>query len=154
MNLMNQKDQADNRINLLETEAVQLKSQLDLLKKKLENAEKIIEERSKHRDDYVAKLAILEEQLNETESKLSNSDKELISKTSRINELEQLLQTRSDEIELEKRSKFDLQLNFENNQRLLNESKMCLSKENESLTMQLNLLQQEFSKLGQDLIVL
>ena len=106
MNLMNQKDQADNRINLLETEAVQLKSQLDLLKKKLENAEKIIEERSKHRDDYVAKLAILEEQLNETESKLSNSDKELISKTSRINELEQLLQTRSDEIELEKRSKW------------------------------------------------
>ena len=102
MNLMNQKDQADNLINLLETEAVQLKSELDLLKKKLENAEKIIEERSKHRDDYVAKLAILEEQHNETESKLSNSGKELISKTSRINELEQLLQTRSDEIELEK----------------------------------------------------
>jgi len=102
MNLMNQKDQADNRINLLETEAVQLKSELDLLKKKLENAEIIIEERSKHRDDYVAKLAILEEQLNETESKLSNSGKELISKTSRINEIEQLLQTRSDEIELEK----------------------------------------------------
>ncbi len=154
LNLLNQKEQSDNRINSLEMETNQLGSDLDLLKKKLENAEKIIEERSKHRDDYVAKLAILEEQLNDTEFKLTNTDKELILKSSRINELEHMLQARLDEIESEKRSKLDMQQNFENNQCLLNESVASLKKENESLTMQINLLQQELSKLGQDLIVL
>ena len=46
-----------------------LVDELDFVKKTLENTEQILVERTNNRDEYMAKLAILEEQLNEAQEK-------------------------------------------------------------------------------------
>lgn len=50
-------------------EKKKLVDELDLVKKTLENTEQILAERTNNRDEYMAKLAILEEQLNEAQEK-------------------------------------------------------------------------------------
>lgn len=152
--LQNQKENAEQCIDLLEKEKKSLAYELDLLRKKLENLERIADEREKHRDEYVAKLNILEDQLASSEVKLNATEKECAERTAHINELEQFLKVSRNESELEKKSKLDLQQSHEATQRLMNESLEKTQKENESLTVQINLLQQELSRLGQDLIVL
>ena len=152
--LQNQKENADQRIDFLEKEKKDLAYELDLLRKKLENTERIADEREKHRDEYVAKLNILEDQLTSSENKLNAAEKECAERSAHINELNQQLQASRNECDLEKKSKLDVQQSHEATERLMSESLEKIQKENESLTVQINLLQQELSRLGQDLIVL
>jgi len=118
LNLQNQKESADQRIDLLEKEKKGLAYELDLIRKKLENIERIAEERSKHRDEYVAKLAILEDQLAGSETKLNEVEKDCAQKSAQINEMEQLLQSSRNEFESEKKSKQDLTQSHEASERL------------------------------------
>lgn len=56
-------------VQVAKDEKKKLVDELDLMKQKLENTEQILVERTNNRDEYMAKLAILEEQLNEAQEK-------------------------------------------------------------------------------------
>lgn len=161
----NQKNELETTLNLnkqtyeaiidtLEKEKAQLTSDLEILNNKHENLEKICEERTKFRDESVAKIAVLEEQIKSTQENYQSIESSLNEKISELNETKQTLTFKIDELENEKRLNSQMNQNFDSTNLFMKESFDKLQLENQNLTQQNNLLQQELSKMGQDLIIL
>ena len=141
-------------IETLNSEKAQLISDLDTLQRKFENTEKILEDRSKDRDDYVAKIGVLEEQLSQYSDKLIQDESCLEDKSNRLNEVALELEAKNSEIEQCLKAQQDLKLNYESNERVMQESIAGLQNENQGLINQINMLQQELARMGQDIIAL
>lgn len=131
-----------------------LVNELELPKKNYENLEQILAERTSHRDEYVAKLTILEEQLNETQLKLSQTETQLNDFQSKENDFERSIQTLTNQLEQERKLKEEMNEANKQTQEMINENSTKIKAENESLNSQINVLQTELSKMGQDLLIL
>lgn len=79
---------------------------------------------------------------------------ELSTRENELNEARNALGTREVELEMEKKSRQEAIASYEANERLLSENFERVKTENENLLAQNNLLQQELSKLGEQLIIL
>lgn len=144
----------EEKSNLFGKEKSHLMNELELTKKQLENMEKILEERTKFRDDYAAKVSVLEEQEKIVGQRVLEIETELSVKIAELSDIKNELKSRELELESEKRSRQDALSNYESNEKILNENLTNLRTENDNLLGQINLLQQELSKLGQDLVIL
>jgi len=111
-------------------------------------------ERTSHREEYVAKLAILEEQLSETNTKLLESETLINDLSDKEKESSRSVAEFAEKVEQERKIKEDLEQTYLNTQSLMNETLEKLKAENESLNGQINVLQSELSKMGQDLLIL
>lgn len=138
----------------LTNEKNQLDNELELTKKNLDNKEQVLAERTSHREEYVAKLAILEEQLSETNTKLLESETLINDLSDKEKESSRSVAEFAEKVEQERKIKEDLEQTYLNTQSLMNETLEKLKAENESLNGQINVLQSELSKMGQDLLIL
>lgn len=110
--------------------------------------------RTQSRDEIAGKLAIVEEQAHSSAQRLGQLEIDLSARENELNEARTALGTREVELELEKKSRQEAISAYESNERLLSENFERIKTENENLIAQNNLLQQELSKLGEQLIVL
>jgi chromosome segregation ATPase len=102
----------------------------------------------------VAKIAVLEEQLQAATDRGADLDRELAERRTELSEARQTLETREAELEQERatrRAQVDTQSNDDN---VLRQSYEKVCAENESLVKQVDLLQRELSVMAQDLNVL
>ena len=132
----------------------QLHQELEMSKKQVDNLDMILIERTRHRDEYVAKIAILEEQLAATLSKLTLADQQLVEMQTKVSDAVAQAQLHADQLAQEKKSNSEFIQSHGLTDNLMSENLNKLKSENEGLVMQINLLQAELSKMGQDLIVL
>lgn len=110
--------------------------------------------RTQSRDEIAGKLAIVEEQARSSAQRVGELEIDLSARENELNETRTALGTREVELELEKKSRQEAISSYEANERLLSENFERVKTENENLIAQNNLLQQELSKLGEQLIVL
>ncbi|CAF0709464.1 unnamed protein product [Brachionus calyciflorus] len=149
-----EKENLDSKITNLEKEKKELISQVEILEKRIENLELILDERTKARDDYAAKLTVSDEQVKEYTEKINNLENNLISLNSQITELNNSIQSKTDEFENEKKLRVDQEESFGASEKCLRDEISNLKIEITQLLEQNNKLQTEFSKVGQDLVTL
>jgi chromosome segregation ATPase len=142
------------KIDTLDEQKTKLESDLNMLTKRFENTEKILEERTRNRDDYVAKIAVLEEQLKSGAEKCDAMEANVAQLATQLHEKEQMLTLNTNELEKEKRANLNLGENYENTSKLVQENLDKLQSENQALINHNNLLEKELSRMSQDLVVL
>jgi len=131
-----------------------LVEELELLRQNLENTEQILAERTNNRDEYMAKLAILEEQLNEAQEKIAATGSLLSEAEAKECDVSRTARAVSEQLEQERRGKEELVAGYEQTRALMDQNLGQLKAENEGLNGQISVLQAELSKMGQDLVVL
>jgi chromosome segregation ATPase len=149
-----EKQDLQESINMLELDKEQLTSELDLWKKKHENLESILQQRTLNRDETAANIVVLEEKCKDLSELNSQLDRDLNLRNSELSELKQTLIVKEADLERERNLQQETRASFESSEALLKENCEKLRNENENLIKQIDLLQQELSKLGQDLLVL
>ena len=135
-------------------EKAKLLSELDELKRRLENTESILEERTRDRESYMARLAILDEQIREQTDKLVSVENELSQKQADNNDLVAKLKVSEETCEQLTRRASELTEKFEQDETNLKASIQAVTNENEHLLKQVDTFQQELDSLGQNLIAL
>ena len=131
-----------------------LVEELELLRQNLENTEQILAERTNNRDEYMAKLAILEEQLNEAQEKIATAGSLLSEAEAKESDVGRRARAVSEQLEQERRGREELAAGYEQTQALMNQNLGQLKAENEGLNGQISVLQAELGKMGQDLVIL
>jgi DNA repair exonuclease SbcCD ATPase subunit len=149
-----EKQSLEVRIEELEKEKLEFIANLDTLQKKFDNGEKILEERTRNRDEYAAKISVLDEQLKENTNNLLELESRLNEKLNELNETKLNLDTKSAQLEQSEKNLLEMKQNAEQIGQLEKENMEKLKAENSSLIEQINLLQQELSKVGQDICIL
>ncbi len=131
-----------------------IENELSLVKKNVASLEEILVERTNHRDEYVAKLAVLEEQLVESEARLRTAENELGELKDKEVDVSRSAGGLAEQLEQEKKAREEIIKCHEVTDRMMKENWEKLKEENEGLNRQIELLQGELSKMGQDLLVL
>lgn len=152
--LNNEKQALGARIEQLEREKLEFINNLDTLQKRFDNAEKILEERTRNRDEYAAKIAVLDEQLKQSSNNLFELETRLNEKLNELNETKQNLDVKNSQLEQSERTLIEMKQSAEKMGHLEKENMENLRAENNSLIEQINILQQELTKVGQDICVL
>ena len=152
--LSTEKQSNEARVLLLEKEKLELTTSLEMLQKTFENTEKILEERTHNRDEYAAKISVLDEQLREISASLLQAENGLNAKNMELNETKLMLEAAHSQLEQNERSLLETRQSAEQMVKLEQENLEKLKTENQSLMEQIGLLQQELSRMGQDICIL
>lgn len=144
----------DERTAQFAQERANLSGKIEHSKKQIENIEMILNERTQSRDDFAAKVSVLDEQVRASSQRLLELEHEMEARNNELNEMRGTLAARELDLDLEKKARAETVTNYEANERMWNENLDKLKAENETLIGQNNLLQQELSKLGEQLIIL
>ncbi len=135
-------------------EKERLENELAELKKNLSGLEEILAERTSHRDEYVAKLAVLEEQLLESEGRLRLAEVEVNELREKEVDVSRSAGGLAEQLEQERKSREEMARRHESTEGMMRKNLEKVKEENEGLNRQIGLLQGELSKMGQDLLVL
>lgn len=150
----NDQRELEQKVILLEKDKKSLTINVDLLEKKIENLEQILDERTSDRDDYAAKLSVAEEQVKVLTDKIKLLENESSDLVNQISELKQTLESKESELDVEKKCRIDQAEAFKSTENILNNQISNLKKEIDNLIEQNNKIQIEFSKVGQDFVTL
>jgi hypothetical protein len=142
------------RIEQFTNEKAQLIIERDLTKQKLETNELILEERTRLRDQYMAQISILEEKNKLNEDKINEMTLTLQQHQTQFDDLKNQLELKNEELNRSQTIKAGIKTTNATSELIFNETNATLATENERLTAQINLLQEELARMGQDLIAL
>ena len=121
---------------------------------KCENTERILEERTHNRDEHVAKIAVLEEQVSEAQAAREANEAEMRRASEETSATLEALRTRVTELERSDNERAQRVEMSETSARAAEHKCEQLLAENAALSKQAELLQQELSRIGHDLCVL
>lgn len=144
----------EERTNQFGQERIELSGKIERADKQIENLEMILNERTQSRDDFSAKVAVLDEQVAISAQRALDLEQQLETRTNELTELRNTLAARELDLDIEKKSRCEALAMYETNERVMNEDLDRLRRENENLIRQNSLMQEELSKLGEQLVIL